>query len=145
MVRQEHVFIASAKGPIVALLPFVRNPSTSIRYVNSLGGMLITELDCGLDQWTGLTFELKLHVPDDLHPIKCAELSHMFNNALWLIESRETKGHSMNTTVGVLCLRDLEHMVYMHSCTLHAMGRCMKCSLYNKAVTVTKFNWRHVI
>ena len=28
---------------------------------------------------TGLTFELKLCVSHDLHPIKCAELGHMFD------------------------------------------------------------------
>ena len=55
---------------------------------------LITGLDCGLDHSTGLitgmTFELKLCVPHDLHPIRCAELGHMFN-ALWLIDCHETK------------------------------------------------------
>ena len=46
----------------------------------------MTGLDCGLDCWTGLldwitglSFELKLSVLHDLHPIKCAELGHMFN------------------------------------------------------------------
>ena len=53
---------------------------------------LITGLDCGLDRWTGLldwitglTFELKLCVSHDLHPIRCAELGHMFDAC------RETK------------------------------------------------------
>ena len=47
---------------------------------------LIAGLDCGLDHWTGLldwitglTFELKLCVSHDLHPIRCAELGHMFD------------------------------------------------------------------
>ena len=47
---------------------------------------LIAGLDCGLDPWTGLldwitglTFELKLCVSHDLHPIRCAELGHMFD------------------------------------------------------------------
>ena len=47
---------------------------------------LIAGLDCGLDRWTGLldwitglTFELKLCVSHDLHPIRCAELGHMFD------------------------------------------------------------------
>ena len=40
---------------------------------------LIAGLDCGLDHWTGLTFELKLRVSHDLHPIRCAELGHMFD------------------------------------------------------------------
>ena len=40
----------------------------------------------GLDYWTGLMdwitgliFELKLCVSHDLHPIRCAKLSHMFD------------------------------------------------------------------
>ena len=34
----------------------------------------------GLLDWvTGLTFELKLCVPHDLHLIRCAELGHMFD------------------------------------------------------------------
>ena len=32
---------------------------------------------------TGLTFGLKLHVPDDLHPIRRAELDHMSNVGLY--------------------------------------------------------------
>ena len=39
-------------------------------------------LDCwtGLLDWiTGLTFELKLCVSHDLHPITCGELGHMFD------------------------------------------------------------------
>ena len=47
---------------------------------------LIAGLDCGLDHLTGLldwiteqTFELKLRVSHDLHPIGCAELGHMFD------------------------------------------------------------------
>ena len=55
-----------------------------------LGGLcwssLMAGLDCGLDCWTGLldwitglTFELKLCVSHDLHPIRCAELCHMFD------------------------------------------------------------------
>ena len=58
---------------------------------------LIAGLDIGLDCWTGsldwitgLTFELKLCVLHDLHPIRCAELGRMFN-AKWLIDYRETK------------------------------------------------------
>ena len=31
-----------------------------------------------LDWTTGLTFGLKLYVSHDLHPIRCAELGHMF-------------------------------------------------------------------
>ena len=34
----------------------------------------------GLMDWiTGLTFELKLCVSHDLHPIRCAELGRMFD------------------------------------------------------------------
>ena len=56
---------------------------------------LIAGLDCGtgsLDCWTGLLDWplLKLCVPHDLHPIRCAELGHLFN-ALWLIDCCETK------------------------------------------------------
>ena len=47
---------------------------------------LITGLDCRLDHWTGLldwitglTFELDLCVPHDLHPIRCAKLGHTFD------------------------------------------------------------------
>ena len=72
---------------------------------------LITELDCELDHWTGrmdwitgLTFVLKLCVPHDLHPIRCAELGHMIdaNGLPW------NKGHGMHKSVGVLCPRDLK-------------------------------------
>ena len=54
--------------------------------MEQFGWSLITGLDCGLDRWTGLldwitglTFELKLCVSHDLHPIRCAELGHMFD------------------------------------------------------------------
>ena len=39
----------------------------------------------GCSYATGLTFELKLCVPHDLHPIRCAELGHMFSASVWLI------------------------------------------------------------
>ena len=46
----------------------------------------------GLLDWiTGLTFELKLCVPHDLHPIRCAELGHMFDASVWVIDCHETK------------------------------------------------------
>ena len=49
----------------------------------------------GLDCWTGvldcMTFELKLRVPHDFHPIRCAEFSHMFDASVRLIDCRETK------------------------------------------------------
>ena len=79
---------------------------------------LIVGLDCGLDRWagllywiTGLTFELRLCVSHDLHPIKCAVNGSCVR---YLAANRllRNKGSGMHATVGVLCLRDLERYAY---------------------------------
>ena len=64
----------------------LRSKKTLIMFALWLRSSLIAGLDCGLDRWTGLldwiitlTFEVKLCVSHDLHPIRRAELGHMFN------------------------------------------------------------------
>ena len=59
------------------------------------GSSLIAGLDCGLDHWTGvldwitgLTFVLKLCVPHDLHPIRCA----VNGSHVWLIQRNKGRG-----------------------------------------------------
>ena len=69
-------------------------PSLHHLYVNKqVTAAIITVVSnrwTGLMDWiTGLTFELKLCVPHDLHPITCAELGHTFD-ALWLLDCCET-------------------------------------------------------
>ena len=71
-------------GEYVCILIILCNFSINLYPI--YGWSLIAGLDCGLDRWTGLldwitglTFELKLCVSRDLHPIRCAELGHMFD------------------------------------------------------------------
>ena len=74
---------------------------------------LIAGLDCGLDRWTGLldwitelTFELKLCVSHDLHPIRCAELGPWHVRCLAANRLPAKKQRTRHAaTVGVLCLK----------------------------------------
>ena len=62
--------------PLAAFTLVLADPCTMY-----LTTMVISNCWTGLLDWiTGQTFELKLCVSHDFHPIRCAELGHMFDD-----------------------------------------------------------------
>ena len=92
----------------------------------------ITRLDYWIVDWTGLTSELVVCVPHDLHPIRCTELGHMLayiQERMWHAYNCGSFAPKRPWKAGLYILQQME-----------LLGRPVGTLVYSKASRMATFN-----